>query len=140
MTLKHGVYLPDVVNQCSRVNATQHGIVISGQFTGCRFVQCVDAAGQVHVGHVYADSRTPNNLPVAQVQAFKAAVGAVYHRAYGFLTRDRVQAPASGGYVIGTLVGGVWNWHWVTVSRPTVGDARVETCVDITASHHWTSL
>ena len=48
----HGVYLPDVVNQCTTVNATANanGIIVGGQFTGCTFGKCVSAAGDTHVG------------------------------------------------------------------------------------------
>jgi hypothetical protein len=140
MAFRHGAYLPDVVNQCSRVNASQHGIVISGRFTGCRFIKAVDAAFEQHVGHVYADSSTPHNLPVAQAQAFKAAVGAIGHHSDGFLTRDRVQPPATAGYVFGTLVLGVWHWHWLTVSSVMIGDASVVECTEITGHRHWTPL
>jgi hypothetical protein len=140
MTAKNAVYLPDLENQCPRVNATAHNIVISGQFTGCRFIKCTDGAGQLHVGHIYANLNTPNNLPVAQAQAFKAAVGAVGHHSDGFLTRDRVQPPATSGYVFGTFHLGVWHWHWLTVRRPRVGNAIVHQCIDITGANHWVPL
>ena len=113
----NGVYLPDAVNECTRVDATNSdGIVISGRFSGCTFALCTDGAGVLWAGHVYVDASIVGNNPTNQARAFETACGAVANSAIGFQTAGQVQVVHGGahGLVIGTDVGG-WQWNWVVL-------------------------
>ena len=130
----HGVFLPDAVNQCTTVDASANanGIVVSGPFTGCTFAKCINPANaHLIVGHIYVNGAIAGNNPATQAVALKAAAGQLpAGPAQGFQTAGRVAAPAISGYVIGTLVGGIWQWDWLTinvndgvVARQTLGPA-----------------
>ena len=132
----HGVYLPDSPNECTVVNATMNanGIVISGQFTGCSFVQSTHG-GQMTVGHVFVGAAPVGaaaNNPALQVSRFKTACGVAAPApldgtAEGFPTVGQVVGAANRGYVIGTFVGG-WQWNWLQVSA-----ANTVTACDVIA-------
>jgi hypothetical protein len=50
----HGVYLPDVVNQGTRVNTgLANGIVIRGRFSGCTFALCMGADSGMQVTYTW---------------------------------------------------------------------------------------
>jgi hypothetical protein len=134
MADRDGVYLPDYVNQCTRVNATANGIVISGKFTGCTFARCT-AGGNEFTGHIYVSAATPDNDPVAQARSFEQACGAPANSAVGFPTVGHISAPAGHGYIIGTLVTGAWQWDWMTVQP----DGTVVGCVTL-APANWVPL
>jgi hypothetical protein len=134
MDTRHGVYLPDYENQCTRVNATANGIVISGQFSGCTFARCT-AGGNEFAGHIYVSTATPGNDPLVQARSFEQACGAPANSAVGFSTVGRVLAPAVRGYVIGTLVADTWQWNWMTVQL----DGTVAMCETLTPAD-WVAL
>jgi hypothetical protein len=117
-----GVFLPDVANQCTIVDATtnSNGIAVSGPFNGCTFGKCVNGAGHLIVGHIFVDAGLAGNNPATQAVALKAAAGLLPGgAAQGFRTLGLVAPPAQVGYVIGTFAGGVWQWNWLTM---TLGD------------------
>lgn len=124
---KNGVYVPDIENQCTWVNATtkSEGIVMSGQFSGCTFVKC-QVEDQVYIGHVYVKRELQGNDPSAQARAFERAIGAQPNSAVGFETIGQVGGGAGGGFVIGTSGGGGWTWTWLTMNNAlkAVAEAR----------------
>jgi hypothetical protein len=113
-----GIFVPDELNQCTRAtSAGANGIIISGRFNGCTFVRWQDAAGVLHVGHVFVDGNLgAANNPGAQIAAFRAAAGVppggVVH---GFSTIGQVPAGAQYGYVIAVDAAGGWEFHWMTI-------------------------
>jgi hypothetical protein len=131
----HGVYLPDFLNQCTLVNASAHGIIFSGRFSGCTFARCT-VDGAEFVGHIYVNTDIPGNDPVAQARSFERESGAMVNSAVGFSTVARVLPPAAYGYVVGTFTGGTWQWNWMTVQAD---GSSVVTCVTI-APTDWVSL
>jgi len=123
----HGVFLPDVANQCTVVDATAHanGIVISGPFNGCTFGKCVNGAGNQIVGHIFVDANLAGNNPATQATALKAAAGlGPGGAAEGFATLGLVAPPAQVGYVFGTFHGGAWQWNWLTMSVQGLNNKR----------------
>lgn len=133
---RHGVYLPDFVNQCTRVNASANGIIFSGRFTGCTFVRCTTTGGDEYVGHIYVKASEDQNNPVAQARSFELECGAVVNSAVGFSTVGRINQSAAHGYVVGTLTGSTWQWNWMTVQAD---GSSVVTCVAI-APADWVLL
>jgi hypothetical protein len=123
MDVKHGVYLPDFQNQCTWTNASanHNQIIFSGRFSGCTFARCLGAGNQF-VGHIYVSSGADGNDPAAQARNFVTVCGGQPGTAIGFRTINRVEAPASYGYVVGTCIGNQWQWNWMTVARPPSND------------------
>ncbi len=127
-----GVYLPDKLNQCTWINATQdsHSIVISGQFSGCTFALCTGKNNNTYAAHIF-NSRpiTNQNLEAANFRT-DCGEGGTASLVAGFKTEKRVQGTAAFGYVIGTFVGG-WKWKWVTMSNAQKNKQTILSCEDI---------
>ena len=132
---KDAIFIGDFTNQSLHAEADVAEIVISGRFSGCTFAKAIGANGRTYVAHIFVNKHDVGNNPLAQADAFQAAVGAAPGSVLGFKTAGVVEPPSDRGYVIGTKAGHEWQWSWVTCNANRI----VMTCRALTDAD-WVQL